>query len=328
MADPQLLDVAVEGPGTPAKQTSAVESKSPTRIAFERLRKDKIAVVCAVVVLIFILIAVLADVLIKITHTNLEQNYILIDPQTSLPKVGWSAEHPFGVEPRTGRDIFARWVMGARYSMIVGFAAAVGTTALGVLVGLAAGFLGGWVDRVSSWIIDYLLSLPFLLMAIALAPIVGSWMQDAGEEAVAQARLWTLVFILLFFGWTGTARLIRGQVFSLRESEFVQAARAIGVPTRSIMLKELLPNLIAPIVVSLSLALPAYIGAEAGLSFLGVGLIEPTPSWGRMISSAQSYVQIMPEYLWLPLLGLALLTLSLNLLGDAVRDAFDPKTRR
>jgi peptide/nickel transport system permease protein len=94
------------------------------------------------------------------------------------------------------------------------------------------------------------------------------------------------------------------------------------------MLKELLPNLIAPIVVSLSLALPAYIGAEAGLSFLGVGLIEPTPSWGRMISSAQTYVQIMPEYLWLPLLGLALLTLSLNLLGDAVRDAFDPKTRR
>jgi peptide/nickel transport system permease protein len=134
--------------------------------------------------------------------------------------------------------------------------------------------------------------------------------------------------VLAFFGWAGLARLIRGQVLSLREREFIAAARALGVPTRRILFKELLPNLVAPIVISVSLSLPGYIVVEAGLTFLGVGLVEPTASWGVTIASAQTFYKTIPHYLWFPVAGITILVLALSLLGDAVRDAFDPKTRR
>src|SRR5690606_22415430 len=155
-----------------------------------------------------------------------------------------------------------------------------------------------------------------------------TYVQDAGSDVQGTARLIQLVVILVLFGWQGLARLIRGQTLSLREREFVQAAHAIGVPTRQILFRELLPNLVGPIIVSISLALPAFVTLEAGLSFLGVGLIEPTASWGRTIADAQDYYQQYPSYFWQPVVAICLLSLTLNLLGDAVRDAFDPKTRR
>src|SRR5205823_9926856 len=154
-----------------------------------------------------------------------------------------------------------------------------------------------------SWIIDFVLSLPYLLFAIATAAVLVTLLggeEDVTPDQVAKTRFIALIAVLSFFGWASLARLIRGQVFSLREREFIAAARVLGVPTRQVLFKELLPNLVAPIVVSMSLALPSYIVAEAGLTFLGVGLIEPTPSWGVTIAAAQNYYRADPLYLWLP----------------------------
>lgn len=315
----------------PVRDSAVPHGKSPTRIALDRLRKDKVAVTCACVVLFFILIAAFAPLLTKIEGADISTfNPKLVD-EYGFPTIGATADHWFGVEPKTGRDNFARWVYGAQPSLIVAFVATVFGTVVGVVMGLLAGFLGGWVDRVISWIIDFVLSLPYLLFAIALVPIVenlrgGSF--NLTPEQQASTRFVVLIFVLSFFGWAGLARIIRGEVLSLREREFVLAAKAIGVPTHQVLFKELLPNLVAPIVISASLALPAYVTAEAGLSFLGVGLIEPRPSWGQTIANATNWFKADPLYLWLPVLGITALVLALALLGDAVRDAFDPKTRR
>lgn len=315
----------------PVREASVAHGKSPTRIAIDRLRKDKLAVACACIVLFFILIAVFAPVLSKIEGGDISTFHPDLVDEYGFPTIGINAEHWFGVEPKTGRDNFARWVYGAQPSLIVAFVATLFGTIVGVVMGLLAGFLGGWVDRVISWVIDFVLSLPYLLFAIAMVPIVESMRGGSFNltpEEQASTRFYVLIFVLSFFGWAGLARIIRGEVLSLREREFILAAKAIGVPTRQVLFKELLPNLVAPIVISASLALPAYVTAEAGLSYLGVGLIEPKPSWGQTIATATNWFKADPLYLWLPVLGITALVLALALLGDAVRDAFDPKTRR
>jgi ABC-type dipeptide/oligopeptide/nickel transport system permease subunit len=317
----------------PSAKTSKIDTtgKSPTRIALIRLRQDRTAMVCAAICVAFVLIAIFAPVLAAIEGqdpTTLHQD--LVD-EFGFPTIGPTSEHWFGVEPRLGRDLFARWVYGARPSLIVAGTVTLITTIVGIVVGLLAGFLGGWVDRILSWVIDLVLSLPYLLFAIAGSAVLLSIFggpEGASAETVARVRFLSLIVVLSFFGWASLARLIRGQVLSLRERDFIAAARVLGVPTRKVLFKELLPNLVAPIVVSTSLALPSYIVAEAGLTFLGVGLTEPTPSWGLTIAAAQTYYRADPLYLWLPVLGIAILVLCLSLLGDAVRDAFDPKTRR
>lgn len=308
-------------------------SKSPTRIALQRLRDDKVAMICFWIFVFFVLVAIFAPVLAGIEgQSPTERNFDLIDRRTTFPIIGTTAEHWFGVEPRLGRDLFARWVYGARPSLIVAGSATLLTTIIGVVVGLVAGYFGGWVDRVLSWLIDFFLSLPYLIFAIAFPAVIISMVYGGNEgttpEQVAKVRFISLITVLSILGWAGLARLIRGQVLSLREREFISAARVLGVPTRRVLFRELLPNLIAPIVISASLSLPGYIVAEAGLTFLGVGLMDPTPSWGVTIASAQNYYDSYPLYLWVPVLGITILVLALSLLGDAVRDAFDPKTRR
>jgi peptide/nickel transport system permease protein len=315
----------------PVRTAATPHGKSPSRIAFDRLRKDKVAVICASVVLFFILVAVFAPLLAKLEGQNISTFHTDLIDEYGYPTVGANATHWFGIEPKTGRDNFARWVFGARPSLEIAFVATIVSTVIGVVMGLLAGFLGGWVDRVISWLVDFVLSLPFLLFAIALVPIVESLRGGSFNltpEDQANIRFYVLIFVLAFFGWAGLARIIRGEVLSLREREFVLAAKAIGVPTRQVLFKELLPNLVAPIVISASLSVPAYVTAEAGLSFLGVGLVEPKPSWGQTISVATNWYKADPIYLWLPVIGITALVLSLALLGDAVRDAFDPKTRR
>jgi ABC-type dipeptide/oligopeptide/nickel transport system permease subunit len=307
------------------------ESKSPTRIALSRLRHDKVAMWSAVIFGLYILIAILAPLLGKLEGQNATALHQDLIDQYSYPTIGITGHHWFGIEPRTGRDLFARWVYGARPSLIVASSATVISTVIGVVVGLIAGFVGGWVDRVLSWVTDFVLSLPYLLFAIAISAVLVvlfGGQENVRPEELAQIRFFALITVLSFFGWAGLARLIRGQVLSLREREFIAAARVLGVPTRRVLFKELLPNLIAPIVVSVSLALPSYIVAEAGLTFLGVGLIEPTPSWGVTIAAAQNYYRADPLYLWVPVIGITILVLALSLLGDSIRDAFDPRTRR
>jgi ABC-type dipeptide/oligopeptide/nickel transport system permease subunit len=315
----------------PPKKVST-RGKSPTAIALARLRGDRVAMTCAVIFLIFLLIAIFAPLLVKLEGqdtTTLHQD--LID-QYGFPTIGITGEHWFGIEPRLGRDLFARWVYGARPSLIVATSVTIVTTIVGVIIGLIAGFVGGWTDRILSWVIDFVLSLPYLLFAIAvpavlLAMFVGT-AEGASAEDTARVRFISLILVLSFFGWASLARLIRGEVLSLREREFISAAKVLGVPTRKVLFRELLPNLVAPIVISTSMALPGYIVTEAGLSLLGVGLVEPTPSWGLTIAAAETYYRADPIYLWLPVTAITVLVLALSLLGDSIRDAFDPRTRR
>lgn len=314
------------------------EGRSPGQVAWDRLKRDKVAVVCAVIVLLFVLVAVFAPLLVSLESADPVTGLAASPDGTNaksldlrgLPTVGPSSAHWLGLEPRLGRDLFARWAYGARPSLIIGFTAAFASTVIGTLLGLMAGYLGGWVDRVISWFNDFFLSLPLLLVVLALVPIVQLRFSTPGApaEETSALRLYTIITVLVCFGWMGLCRLVRGEVKSLREREFVQAARAIGVPTRQILLKEVLPNLVGPIIVSASIAVPAYITFEATLSFLGAGLVEPTASWGRTIDAAQSYYRTYPLYFWPSVLSLSALVLALSLLGDSIRDAFDPTSRR
>jgi peptide/nickel transport system permease protein len=324
--DPATLDVAKK-----------IAGKSPTRIALERLRKDKLAVVCGGIVVLLVLLAIFAPLitnLLNIYPTAATIPYSpnrVLDFQTGLPKNGppnhgfWAA-HPLGLAPGTAVDNLARLLYGLRTSLLVATIATVASIVLGVVLGLVAGFSRGWLDRIIMFVTDLFLSFPFILGALAMSPILVSHFQG-NLNTLSRVQLFALVFILVIFGWMGLTRLIRGQVLSLREREFVMAAQVMGVPTRRILYKELLPNLVAPIVVATSLYLPGYVTAEAGLSYLGIGLTG-TPSLGQTIFDAQGWWDLYPLYLWAPVLTITVLVLALNLLGDAIRDAFDPRTRR
>jgi peptide/nickel transport system permease protein len=332
VASPGLLSDEPETVAATPKQKAETRGKSPTRIALTRLRHDRTAMICFGVFMFFVFVAILAPLLAKIEGQNATSLHQDLIDDYGYPTIGPNSQHWFGIEPRLGRDLFARWVYGARPSLIVAGLATLISTLIGIVVGLVSGFLGGWIDRILSWIIDFVLSLPYLLFAIAVPAVILTVFvgndDDVGAEQTAQVRFYALIFVLAFFGWANLARLIRGEVLSLREREFIQAARVIGVPTRKVLFKELLPNLVAPIVISTSLALPTFIVTEAGLTVLGVGLTEPTPSWGVTISAATNYYRADPLYLWLPVLGITILVLALSLLGDSIRDAFDPRTRR
>jgi peptide/nickel transport system permease protein len=329
---PGLLSDEPETVAATPEEKAKTRGKSPTKIALTRLRQDRVAMVALGVVVLFVLIAIFAPLLAKLEGQDpytLHQD--LVD-DFSYPTIGLTPEHWFGVEPRLGRDLFARWVYGARPSLLVATLATILGTLFGVVMGLTAGFSGGWVDRTISWVIDFVLSLPYLLFAIAVpAAVLAIFVvnsDNAAASTVATTRFWSLIFVLAFFGWATLARLIRGEVLSLREREFIQAARVLGVPTHKVLFRELLPNLVAPIVISTSFALPTYIVTEASLTVLGVGLVEPTPSWGVIISSATQFYRADPPYLWIPITGIVILVLALSLLGDSIRDAFDPRTRR
>lgn len=313
------------------QDNQSMAGRSPMQIAWARLRKDKIAVASAVIIIFFILIAIFAPVLSAIEgQTPNAQHQELVDVN-GFPLFNANAQHWFGIEPRIGRDLFSRFCYGARPSLIIGTVAAVITTIIGSAAGLVAGYFGGWIDKTITWVTDFFLSLPFLLFAIALVPIITSWFgtpETISDTTNSRIRFFSLIFVLVLFGWAQLARLVRGEVLSMREKEFVMAARSLGVPTRRILVREMFPSLINIILVSLTLAIPAYISAEAGLSFLGVGLTEPATSWGLTISQAQDYFEVYPLWLWVPAGAIALLVLALSLLGDAVSDAFNPNTRR
>jgi ABC-type dipeptide/oligopeptide/nickel transport system permease subunit len=321
-------DVALE----PSLVRQEIAGRSPVQIALDRLRKDKIAMACFAMVVIFVLIAVFAGVLSSLFGVKLHAG----NPGTQLdqfnfpdygpPDGGFTWKAPLGIAPNTANDNLAEWFYGARTSLIVATVSTVASTIIGIVVGLIAGFSRGWLDKVVSFIVDVFLSLPFILVALAAAPIIVTRLGNS-PKALEFWQFAALLVILSLFGWMTLARLVRGEVLTLREREFIQAARVIGVPTRRILFKELLPNLIAPIIVSISLGLPAFVTAEAGLAYLGIGVVG-VASWGQTINKAYPFFNTYPLYLYAPVVGITLLVVALNLLGDAVRDAFDPKTRR
>lgn len=320
-----------------AEQNEEFAGRSPLQIAMARLRRDKLAMACLVVVMFFVIVAVFADVLAKIFGVSLDlvqvcevvecsaasSNYGL--PKAGPPAFGFDPNHPLGINPRTGADNLAHWIYGCRTSLIIAASATLFASVVGVLLGLIAGFVGGFVDKVISFVTDFFLTIPFLLAALSIAPIIND--RFASSDAYPTIQKASLIAVLAVFGWMAVARLVRGEVLSLREREFVHAARVIGMPTRRILFKELLPNLVAPIIISVSLMLPTFVALEAGLAFLGIGVTSGA-SWGQTILNAVPYWKNYPFFLAAPMVGVVLLVLALNLLGDAVRDALDPKTRR
>ena len=308
--------------------TRAIAGRSLAQIAWSRLRRDKVAMAGAVVIGLFVLVAILAPVLCAIFKVDPTSLYTDQLDQFGFPDGPWgnaSWQHPFGIEPQVGRDVFARTVYGARYSLTISLLATLLAVTLGTLLGTLAGYRGGWFDTAISRTMDVLLAFPVLIFSIAFLVIVG---QTAAYQTNVMAQIAFLVFVIGFFGFPYIGRVIRGQVLSLREKEFVDAARSVGATDGRILFKELLPNLFPIILVYSTLIIPSNILAEAALSFLSVGLAPPTPSWGQMMSDAIGSFQVDPFYMAVPGLALFLCVLAFNLFGDGLRDAFDPRGSR
>jgi len=254
---------------------------------------------------IVVLVAIFAPLLA--THDVGTQN---LEMRFATP----SAEHWFGTDG-LGRDIYSRIVFGARISLQVGITVVVVSGVIGILIGSIAGFYGGWIDKfLSGYLFNVFLAFPGLLLAIALVAFLG-------------AGLGKLILALCIIGWVGYARVMRGQVLKVREYDFVQAARALGASNMRILFSHILPNAIQPLIVQASLGMAGAVLAEASLSFLGLGIPPPAPSWGTMIEEARQYFSITPHVLFFPGIAIALTVLAFNFIGDGLREYLDPKQR-
>ncbi len=322
-----------------AKAPKAIVGKSPGQLAWHRLKQDRTARSTIWVLGFFVFIAVFADVIEWIYGIGPTVNSPdLLDttgqPLGYLGGIDFTTDNPsghihiLGVMPATGWDVFMQFVYGARTSLIIALLATVISVIIGIFIGTLAGYFGGWIDQALSWFTDYMLAFPFVLMAIAVIPILNTRLEDETGYVTVYERVATIIVVFSLFGWMYTARLVRGQVISLREREYVEAARAAGANSWHIMFRQILPNLWAPILVTFSLSLPATVTAEAALSFLGIGVQQPTPDWGRMINDSLLYMRSDFMYLVIPGVSIWALVLSFNLFSDALRDALDPKSSR
>jgi peptide/nickel transport system permease protein len=314
---------------TASAAAPAIEGRSLGRIAWNRLKRDKPAMAGGVVVILLVLAAILAGPLSSLSGNDPDSLHNkLIDPNFQIPYGGMggiSGRHWLGVDLPNGRDIFSRVVYGAQVSLGIAGVSTIVAITIGSVLGMVAGYFGGWTDAIISRVMDLFLAFPLLLFSIA---IVGVLPDNAFGLSGSGLRFGVLVVVIGFFSWPYIGRIVRGQTIALREREFVAAARSLGAGPGRIIFRELLPNLLAPILVYATLLIPANILFEAGLSFLGVGVKEPTPSWGAMINSAITTFQIDPEYLIVPGTAIFVTVLAFNLLGDGLRDAFDPKGSR
>jgi peptide/nickel transport system permease protein len=304
--------------------------RSLRQIIWSRLRRDRVAMICLAVLIIYYLIAIFGPVVAGMVGIS----PYAFDPTAvsgefaGRPIGEWggiSARHWLGVEWGTGRDIFAQLLFGLRISLIIATSATLMTVAIGTVVGIIAGYTGGWTDTLIGRFMDLVLAFPFLLIILALSGVLTQRLTDLGVPEGNPSRITYLILVLSVFGWPYLARIVRGQVISLREREFVEASIAMGSSKRRILFTEILPNLWAPILVYATLTLPAYIGLEAALSFLGVGVIPPETTFGAMLANSVSFFAVVPSYLFIPGTVLVVLVVSFNLVGDALRDALDPK---
>ena len=310
----------------------AIVGRTPWQITRSRLRRDKVTMVSFGAAIFFMILAAIAPIL---TTLNVIDPYTphsdLVGGLGSLPLGnlgGVSGSHWMGVEPGIGRDIFARVISGLTTSLTVAVCAALFSVALGTVIGIISGTAGGKVDWLLSRITEFVLSFPQTLMLIALSTIVIDLVKAALHVDRTPASMVFMIVVMGFFGWPNFARIIRGQVLSLREREFVEAARSLGAGRGRIYFKELLPHLWAPILVYATLIMPQNIATEAALGFLGVGIQAPTPSFGSILNDSVHYASADPMYFIFPGVTLFIVVLSFNLLGDGLRDALDPKADR
>ncbi|MCW2757432.1 MAG: binding-protein-dependent transport system inner rane component [Nocardioidaceae bacterium] len=315
-------------------QAKAVAGLSPTRLAIKRFRKDKLSMASFVLVALVFILGVLAPILVKVgvldfqTFHNSDK---LLDvanggiPRGTLGGISW--KHPLGIEPGTGRDVLARVWYGITFSLAIALSATIVAVVIGTVLGIVSGYRGSWVDATIGRVIDLTLSFPQTLMLLALSTIFIKVIQDAlGLSSYNFASAIYVVLVLGLFGWPSVARLIRGQVLTIREREFIDAAKLLGASPRRIYFKEILPNLWAPLLVSFTLTMPSYVSAEAALSFLGVGIHAPTPTLGNILTGSINYANADFFFFFFPAFLIAVIVVSFNLLGDGIRDALDPKS--
>ncbi|HEY1919160.1 MAG TPA: ABC transporter permease [Streptosporangiaceae bacterium] len=311
-----LTQIEFQAEGAGDLPTGAIQGRSPWRLAWRRLRRDKVAVASAVVIVVLAVAALAAPLIAALTGHPPNTPY----PNNGLSATGLpvppSGTFLFGTD-NLGRDLLVRVVYGARISLLVGLAATAIATLGGVAVGMCAGYFGGVIDAVLARIVDSVLATPYVILALAIIIIFGQRVPS----------LVIVIGVIAFFSWAAIARVVRGQTLSIREKEYIEAARSVGAGPLRIMFVDILPNLIAPVLVLATLAIPNAIVFESTLSFLGVGIQPPTASWGNLLASAQDF----PDSWWFLLFPagfLLLTTLAFNLLGDGIRDALDPRTER
>jgi peptide/nickel transport system permease protein len=327
--------------GEPGPQTEPevkkLEGRSPGQLMWIRFRRDRTGVVSAFVVLFFFVIAAAAPLISKLYGKD--PYTIYADERPELfdsagvpvqPNGGISSDFWFGLEPGNGYDVFTKLIYGIRTSLTISVAVTLSVVVTGILLGITAGYLGGKTDYAIGRFIDFLLAFPSQLFFIASMPVVVSLFVSPRDETPTYVRVVALIVVQWALGWMSLARILRGTTLALREREFIEAARVSGASPWRIIRKEILPNVVTPLLVQTTYMLPSFVTIEAGLSFLGVGIVEPTPDWGQMFSKASTELVLQNDitYMFFPGVSMVIFVVAFNLLGDSVRDAFDPKTAR
>jgi peptide/nickel transport system permease protein len=294
-----------------ASAHSTVQSRGPWELAFERLRRDHAAIAATATLLTIGLLAAIAPFVAAAVSHGPAQQFLDIGLSPSGIPLAPNKAFMLGTD-NLGRDVLVRIAYGTRVSLLVGFLASALAVFIGTIVGIVAGWYGGFVDRVLSRTMDVFLSLPFLIFALALVAVVGP-------------SLTISITVIAFFCWASVGRIVRAETLSLRDREYVQAARTLGASPARIMFVEILPNVAPSVIVYTTLLIPGAIVAEATLSFLGLSVVPPTPSWGNMLAEAMAYYKVAWWFVFFPGAALLITTVAFNVLGDCVRDALDPR---
>ncbi len=311
------IEASAEGLGLPPEAEEEIRGRSTWQLAWARFRRDRAAMIALGVIIFIALCAIFAPVFAALTGHGPDHQYRTAGLSSFGLPVGPNGTFLLGTDDQ-GRDILVRIAYGARISLFVGVVVTLITVSIGAILGLAAGYLGGLVDTIIARLIDVVLSLPYLMFAISLVSI--GFLGGPGMPII--------IFVIAVFSWAAVARVVRGQVLSIREKEYIEAARSLGASSWRIMFVDILPNVVAQLIVYATLLIPVVIVFEAALSFLGLGIPPPTPDWGQMIAESESVYQQAWWFLVFPSLALVATTLAFNIFGDGVRDALDPRLER
>ena len=309
-----MTEVQFEAASIEDSPVRSIQGRSPWQLTWTRLRKDRAAVISAVIIVILCVLALVAPLIAAAVGHGSNQTF----PNTGLNQFGLPVGpgHKFllGTD-NLGRDVLVRTLYGARISLLVAFVSTAIATVAGVTVGLITGYFGGAIDAGLARVIDAVLAFPYVILALALAAVFGG-------------SLPMVIGVISFFSWAQMDRIVRGQTLAIKEKEYIEAARAVGASPWRIMFLDILPNVLAQILVIATLLIPAAVSFEAGLAFLGAGVQLPTSSWGNMIFTSLDTYQEAWWFLIVPAAALLITTLCFNLLGDGIRDAIDPRTER